>query len=372
MISNVSPPPSPTKLMRLHAIKRISSGLKSMIAEKGSASAPTTPRKNSLSANDKPPISTTSSIESSKKLQSSDAQVQSSPRKLDHELMSLSDEIARHWVGEIQRTTAGGKGLRPSDAKVFLGQAVKIPVDQFSAELLKRIPASHTDSNITHSTLLSALYGKVFDLSPAGRVLFAARHAIMQDYGQNKLMLADLESIAESDPSKKKRYKQNMEDRARDCAQFLFGASASQSPGAVFSEELISLWRAMDGQLVALNLGKTERDRLAYELVLSRMVLLAAKGSDTEAGQANPTLFLATIKDASSKSFPQFCAAVLQQFDNERAAPTSTASSNPRNTSSSNALISNNSSSNNSSSNNSSSNDSSSNNSSSNNSSSNS
>ena len=338
--------------MRLHTVKRVSSGLKNMLGEKGSASAPTTPRKNSVSVNDRPSTSTISSIKSSNKLQGSDIQPQPSPRKLDQELMSLSDEIARHWIGAIQGSNTGGKGLRPSDAKMFLGQAVKIPVSQFSSELLKRIPASRTDSNITHSALISALYGKAFDSSPAGRVLNAARKAIMQDYGQRKMMLSDLESLAESDPSAKTRYKKNMEDRALDCAQFMFGAGASQSPGAVFSEELISLWRAMDGKLVALNLGKTERDRLAYELVLSRMVLLTAKGDDTEAGQAIPTLFLATIKDACSKSFPQFCAAVLQQFDNERAAPTSTASSSTSNTSSGDTSSSNNSSSTNSSNNN--------------------
>jgi hypothetical protein len=139
-------------------------------------------------------------------------------------------------------------------------------------------------------------------------------------------MLADLESRSESDPAAKERYKQNMEDRALDCVKYLFGAGTTTSPGSVLSEELVALWRAMDGQLVALNLGRVERERLAYELVVSRMVLRTAKGNDTEAGQAIPTLFLATIKEAATKFFPQFCRNVLQQFDRERAAPTSTAS----------------------------------------------
>jgi hypothetical protein len=56
------------------------------------------------------------------------------------------------------------------------------------------------------------------------------------------------------------------------------------------------------------------------------MVLRTAKGNDAEAGQAIPTLFLATIKEASSKLFPQFCSKILEQFDKDRTAPTSTAS----------------------------------------------
>jgi hypothetical protein len=94
----------------------------------------------------------------------------------------------------------------------------------------------------------------------------------------------------------------------------------------------------MDSQLIAMNLGKTERERLAYELVVSRMVLRTAKGNDAEAGQAIPTLFLATIKEASSKLFPQFCSNVLQQFDKDRTAPSSTAPSSTASTGAANLL----------------------------------
>lgn len=308
-----------------------------MFGEKGSASAPTTPRKTSASASDRPTAFTAQGIKSPNKLRSSDIEAQPSPRKLDQELMILSNEVADHWVKAIQAGNLGSKGLRASDAKLFLGQAVKIPVDKFSPELLKRLPTSLKDSSITHSALIATLYGKAFDASPAGKTLFAARSSVMQDYGDATLTLAELESRAESDPEAKKRYKQNMEDRTLVCAKFLYDPSASQSPGAVYSEELVALWRAMDSQLVALNLGKTERERLAYELVLSRMVLRAAKGDDSEAGLAVPALFLATVKEVSAKMFPSFRDQVLKEFDSKRAAPISTAATDVANLPSSSA-----------------------------------
>lgn len=324
-LSDVSPPPSPTRLMRLRVSKRISSSLKSMGVEKGSASAPTTPRKSSASSTDKLPTSTLHGIKSPNKLRGSEIQAQPSPRKLDQELITLSKEIAGHWIRAIQGDGVGSKGMRKSGATAFLGQAVKIPVDQFSSELRKRLPASFKESTITHSALIGTLYGNAFDTSPAAKILLNARRSVMQDYGDAKLTLAELESRTESDPEAKKRYKQNMEDRTLDCANFLFGTGASQSPDGVFSEELVALWQAMDSQLVALNYGKPERERLAYELVLSRMVLKAAKGDEAEAGLAVPTLFLGTVKEVSAKMFPAFREQVLKQFDSKRAAPSNTA-----------------------------------------------
>jgi hypothetical protein len=293
---------------------------------KGSASAPTTPRKTSESTSGQQPASPVQDAKSPTKVGSSEIPAQPSPRKLDQELIALSNEIAGHWIKAIQGDSSGSKGMRKSGATVFLGQPTKIPVDQFSPELRKRLPASFNDATITHSVLISALYGQAFNRHSAAKVLLLTRRSVMQDYSDKKLMLSDLEARAESDPAAKERYKKNMEDRTRDCVQFLFGANASQSPGTFFSEELVSLWRTMDSQLITMNLGTPERERLAYELVVSRMVLRTAKGNDTEAGQAIPTLFLATIKEAATKFFPQFCRNVLQQFDKERAAPTSTAS----------------------------------------------
>lgn len=346
-ISDASPPPSPTKLMRLRASKRISSSLKSMFAEKGSASAPTTPRKTSASASDRPTAFTAYDIKSPNKLRSPEIEAQPSPRKLDHELIILSNEVADHWVRAIQAGNVGTKGLRASDSKLFLGQAVKIPVDKFSPELLKRLPAPLRNSSITHSALIATLYGKAFDASPAGKTLLAARRSVMHDYGDATLTLAELESRAESDPEVKKRYKQNMEDRTLDCVKFLFDASAGQAPGAEYSEELVALWQAMDNRLVSLNLGKTERERLAYELVLSRMVLRAAKGNDSEAGLAVPALFLATVKEVSATMFPSFRDQVLKQFDSKRVAPISTAATDVANLSNSSASSSSTTSSNN-------------------------
>jgi hypothetical protein len=293
---------------------------------KGSASAPTTPRKTSESTRVQQPASPVQGAKSPTKVGSSEIPAQPSPRKLDQELIALNHEIAGHWIKAIQGDSSGSKGMRKSGATVFLGQPTKIPVDQFSPELRKRLPASFNAATITHSVLISALYGQAFNRHSAAKVLLLTRRSVMQDYSDKKLMLSDLEARAESDPAAKERYKKNMEDRTRDCVQFMFGANASQSPGTFFSEELLSLWRTMDSQLIAMNLGKTERERLAYELVVSRMVLRTAKGNDAEAGQAIPTLFLATIKDASSKLFPQFCSKILQQFDKDSTAPTSTAS----------------------------------------------
>ena len=325
-VSDASPPSSPTKLMRLRVSRRMSSRIQDKETGKGSASAPTTPRKTSESTRVQQPASPVQGAKSPTKVGSSEIPAQPSPRKLDQELMTLSNEIAGHWIKAIQGDGSGSKGMHKSGATVFLGQPTKIPLDQFSPELRKRLPASFNAATITHSVLISALYGQAFNRHSAAKVLLLTRRSVMQDYSDKKLMLSDLEARAESDPAAKERYKKNMEDRTRDCVQFMFGANASQSPGTFFSEELLSLWRTMDSQLIAMNLGKTERERLAYELVVSRMVLRTAKGNDAEAGQAIPTLFLATIKEASSKLFPQFCSKILEQFDKDRTAPTSTAS----------------------------------------------
>ena len=324
-ISDASPPPSPTKLMRLRVSKRISSRIQDKETGKGSASAPTTPRKSSESTGVQPPAWPVQDTKPPNKVGSSEIQAQPSPRTLDQELITLSNEVAGHWIKAIQGNGLGSKGMRKSGAAVFLGQPTKLPVDQFSPELRKRLPASFNDATITHPVLISALYGQTFNRHSAAKVLLLTRRSVMKDYSDKKLMLSDLESRADSDPAAKERYKKNMEDRTRDCVQFMFGAKASQSLGTFFSEELISLWRTMDSQLIAMNMGKTERERLAYDLLVSRMVLRTAKGNDTEAGQAIPTLFLATIKEASAKLFPQFCSSVLQQFDKDRTAPTSTA-----------------------------------------------
>ena len=325
-MSDASPPPSPTKLMRLRVSRRISSRIHDRETGKGSASAPTTPRKTSQSTSSQPPVSPAQDTKSPNKVRSSEIQAQPSPRKLDQELLTLSNEVAGHWIKAIQGDGSGSKGMRKSGAAVFLGQPTKLPVDQFSPELRKRLPPTFNDATMTHSVLISTLYGPAFNRHSAAKVLLLTRRSVMQDYSDKKLMLSDLESRADSDPAAKERYKKNMEDRTRDCVQFMFGINASQSPATFFSEELVSLWRTMDSQLITMNLGKPERERLAYELVVSRMVLRTAKGNDTEAGQAIPTLFLATIKEAATKFFPQFCSNVLQQFDKERTAPTSTAS----------------------------------------------
>jgi hypothetical protein len=82
----------------------------------------------------------------------------------------------------------------------------------------------------------------------------------------------------------------------------------------------------MDQKLCAHKLGRAERERLAFDLILTREVLPAAMGDDSEAELAIPALFFTAIKQACMKVFPAFRDQVLQMFDNERDAPTSTVS----------------------------------------------
>lgn len=324
--SDDSPRSSPTKSKRLKVSLRTMLPLQSASEGKGSASAPSTTRKGSVSASD-PSI----------KPSTHGADVQASGKKSDSELIALSDEIAGHVVRAIQASGSTSKGMRASDAQLFLSQPVKIPVDQFSPELRKRLPASFKDASITHSALISLLYGSAFDKSPAGNQLSAIRRSVMQDYGDATLTMADLAKREEADPGTKKRYVQNIETKARIFADAAFGKVSSDNPAETFPPELMALWRAMDSKLVEMKPGRTHRERLAYELVMSRMVLTAAKGDDTEAGLAVPTLFLATIKEVSGKQFPTFASAVLQKFDGERSAPSSTAATGLANLSNSSA-----------------------------------
>ena len=324
--SDESPRTSPTKSKRLKVSLRTILPLQTASEGQGSASAPSTTRKGSVSASDP-----------STKPSTYGADVQASGKKSDSELVALSDEIAGHIARAIQASGSASKGMRASDAQLFLSQPVKIPVDQFSPELRKRLPASFKESSITHSALINLLYSQAFDKSAAGNQLSAIRRSVMQDYGDATLTMADLAKREEADPGTKKRYVQNMETKARVFADAAFGKASSENPAETFPPELMSLWRAMDSKLVEMKLGSTHRERLAYELVMSRMVLRAAKGGDTEAGLAVPTLFLATIKEVSGKQFPPFASAVLQQFDRERSTPSSTAATGLANLSNSSA-----------------------------------
>lgn len=324
--SDDSPRASPSKLKRLKVSLRNQSQLQSAPEGKGSTSAPTTARKGSTSTSD-----------SGVKASAHGIGLQASGQKLDSELIALSDEIAGHFARAIQAAGQTSKGLRASDAQLFLSLPVKIPVSEFSPELRKRLPASFNASSITHSALISLLYGQAFDKSPAGNQLLAVRRSVMQDYGDATLTMADLAKREEANPGTKKRYVQNMETKARVFADAVFGNTASANPVEAVSDELLALWKAMDAKLVEMKLGTTHRERLAYELVLSRMVLRVAKGADAEAGLAIPTLFLSTIKEVSGKQFPAFTSAVLQQFDNARSAPSSTAATGAANLSKSSA-----------------------------------
>jgi hypothetical protein len=324
--SDESPRTSPTKSKRLKVSLRAMLPLQTASEGQGSVSAPSTTRKGSVSASDP-----------SNKPSTHGADVQASGKKADSEFVALSDEIAGHIVRAIKASGSASKGMRASDAQLFLSQPVKIPVDQFSPELRKRLPASFKESSITHSALINLLYSQAFDKSAAGNQLSAIRRSVMQDYGDATLTMADLAKREEADPGTKKRYVQNMETKARVFADAAFGKASSENPAETFPPELMSLWGAMDSKLVEMKLGSTHRERLAYELVMSRMVLRAAKGGDTEAGLAVPTLFLATIKEVSGKQFPPFASAVLQQFDRERSTPSSTAATGLANLSNSSA-----------------------------------
>jgi len=81
----------------------------------------------------------------------------------------------------------------------------------------------------------------------------------------------------------------------------------------------------MDRELVKLNMSRAERELLAFDMLLTRLVLRTAKGDDSEASLAIPSLFYNSVKQACKPVFSGFVAKVIAIFDNERPAPSTTA-----------------------------------------------
>jgi len=169
------------------------------------------------------------------------------------------------------------------------------------------------------------LYGQVFANSPAGKSLAATRKSVMDDYSDQSLTLSELATREQSDPDIRHRYQQNMEDRTTAFADFAFGDKASRSPGNIISPELFQLWRAMDRELIKQKMSRAERERLAFDMLLTRLVLRTAKGDDSEAALAMPSLFYNSVKQAYKPVFPGFVAKAMAIFDAERRAPSNTA-----------------------------------------------
>lgn len=254
--------------------------------------------------------------------------------------MSLADEVVGHCIRAMlgntadpdaksganrsEKQVAGDKLIRESDGKTLLRQDLVIRVDQLSPAIRARLPRSFNQATISHSALINALYGQSFAASPAGKALSATRKSVMDDYSNSALTLAELAAREQSDPDIRKRYQQNMDDRTAEYANFAFGSAARRSPGNIISAELLQLWRTMDGQASTLNLSRAERERLAFDLILTRMVLRSAKGDDSEAILAIPSLFFNSVKQASKQIFPAFVGAVLDMFEHERRAPSRT------------------------------------------------
>jgi len=282
---------------------------------KGSASAPTTPRKTPRPTAEYQPSSVRRSIKSPGKERHPDIQPIPSPRKSDQTLILLADEIAGHCVSAMHN-------MRDSDVRALLRQDLKIPMDKLSPELRARLPESFTKSVISHSDLIYSIYSSAFRESKAGKTLLATRQSVMNDYSNEQLTVAEMETRVEADPAIKKRYKQNMDDRAHTFASFVFDVNTRLSPASMISPELLNLWKAMDKKLSALNPGREGRERLAYDLILTRMVLRIAKGDNADAKLAIPVLFYNSVKDACAGVFPAFASKLIQSFDNDRFAPT--------------------------------------------------
>jgi hypothetical protein len=249
--------------------------------------------------------------------------------------MSLTDEVAGHVIramlgtqdgrGDSSATEKLAKPMRESDAKTLLRNDLLISVDQFSPALRARLPKSYNQATISHPELINVLYGQVFANSPAGKSLAATRKSVMDDYSDQSLTLSELATREQSDPDIRHRYQQNMEDRTTAFADFAFGDKASRSPGNIISPELFQLWRAMDRELIKLKMSRAERERLAFDMLLTRLVLRTAKGDDSEAALAMPSLFYNSVKQACKPVFPGFVAKAMAIFDAERRAPSNTA-----------------------------------------------
>jgi len=240
--------------------------------------------------------------------------------------MSLADEVTGHVIramlgtqehrGDTSDDNKVAKPMRDSDAKTLLQQDLLTSVDQFSPALRTRLPKSYNKPTISHPELINVLYGQVFANSPAGKSLAATRKSVMDDYGDNSLTISELAKREQSDPDIRTRYQRSMEDRTNAFADFAFGDKAGRLPGNMISPELFQLWRAMDREMVKLNMSRAERELL---------VLRTAKGDDSEASLAIPTLFYNSVKQACKPVFPGFVAKVIAIFDNERPAPSTTA-----------------------------------------------
>lgn len=318
--TQASPVKSETSGLYAVSSPTISSRVKILDTAQGNASASPTPRKSPRPVAEYQPSSVRQSIKSPGKDRHPDIQPIPSPRKLDKALIVFADEIASHCVNAMMGNgaTSDTNPMRVSDVQALLRQDLKISMDELSPELRARLPNSFTSSTISHSALINAMYSGAFRSSKAGKTLLATRQSVMDDYSNSQLTIAELAIRLEADPAIKQRYKQNMDDRALEFANFVFGLNSRFSPGSIISPELLYLWKAMDRKLSAVGAGREGRERLAYDLILTRMVLRTAKGDDADSALAIPTLLFASIKEACARVFPAFAAKLIQSFDNER------------------------------------------------------
>lgn len=304
-----APQNSPVKSPRNSARVRVFDALS------GSSSAPTTPRKPSRKKDEFQPSSQRSRI---------DAMLQPapSPRNMDQGLLEISEEIATLCVSELKLTHPVPKA---SVISALFRQDMPIRSEQLSAKVKSRLKLDETTTIISHRQLIRSLHLPAFKQSAAGKALLEFRQDVMETYGGvDPLTIRQMNAKEEKTPGYRKMQEQNMEPQAQGVAEAAFGKQPDLATSGL-PPELIAQWKAMDRELCAWNSNAAARFNLAYDILLTSLILPVVTGDARDSGLAVPLIFYDAVKKACAPVLPAFVDSFIRVVDAERAAASASA-----------------------------------------------
>lgn len=264
----------------------------------GSSSAPATPRKSSRQRDEFQPL------------------------KMDHGLIEIADKIASLCVGELKLTHPVAKA--PVINALFK-QDIPIRIAQLQAKVKSRLQLDETTTIISHRQLIRGLYLTAFRQSDAGKALLECRRYVMETYGAvddrkiRQLTLRQMNAKEEQIPGYRTMLKQNMVPQAEGVAEAAFGKQPDLAASGL-PPELIAQWKAMDRELCAWGADAKARFSLAYDLLITSLILPVVTGDAKESGLAVPAVFHDAVTEACEPLFQSFVDSFIRIVDAERAA----------------------------------------------------
>ncbi len=310
-----------------------------LVSGSGSLSAPVTPRSDSPTADDILTSSSRRRFDSSPQKLSAPVyrkpgtpiEILPSPRDAESGLLALGNEVAGLIFAEMKAT----KSMLTRETIGSLARyEIQVPVDKMSSALhLKFLPGG--GKTLSHAHMIKALFQPRLLDTQIGKTLVAMRKMVMMLYDGDTLTLADRARIEENDLGFKKRMQANIEQQAKACAAIALGIiDSAQTPSLTTSKlpvSLINFWIAMDRKLcewAAMNPEldasslRTARENLSFDILVTRLILPVALGSETESHLVIPMMFFEAVKNALKAEWSAFFDSFIVASENRTVATT--------------------------------------------------